>query len=126
MGMAPNPSAIEERIQDAIAAWEEHAADATFSEVTLAQFKAKVKPSLDARASIKDLETQLEAARIDRDNADAVSTEATLAVVCSVRGDPNHGENGALYAAMGYVRKADRQSGLTRRSADVTPLVKAA
>jgi hypothetical protein len=46
--------------------------------VTLAQFKAKVKSSLDARASIKDLETQLEAARIDRDNADAVSTEAAL------------------------------------------------
>ena len=35
-------------------------------------------------------------------------------VVNSVKGDPTHGENGALYASFGNVRKDDRKSGLTR------------
>ena len=37
-----------------------------------------------------------------------------LNVVNSVKGDPHHGENSALYASFGYVRKSERKSGLTR------------
>ena len=32
----------------------------------------------------------------------------------SIKGDPSYGENSALYASLGYVRKDDRKSGLTR------------
>src|SRR5262249_27102889 len=94
--------------------WAENAADATFSGLTVAQFKLKIKASLDARALIADLEQQLAAARIARANADVTSLQTVCSVVNSVKGDPQHGENGALYASFGYVRKSDRKSGLKR------------
>lgn len=37
--------------------------------------------------------------------------------VKGVVADPNFGDNSALYEAMGYIRKSDRKSGLTRKSA---------
>jgi hypothetical protein len=82
--------------------------------LTEAQFKAKVKSSLDARDLIADLELQLAAARVARANADAANLETVLQVVNSVKGDSKHGEDGALYASFGYIRKSDRKSGLTR------------
>ena len=42
--MNPNPSGIEKQLQDVLAGWEEHAPQAKFSELTLAQYRAKVKP----------------------------------------------------------------------------------
>ena len=125
--MATNPKEIGEQITITDSAWEEHAADAAFAGLTRAQYKLKIKPSLDARTNIQDLEEQLKAERVKRDNADVVSNAETLKVVNSIKGDPNHGENSALYAALGYVRKDDRASGLTRKSTDeTTPAKKAA
>jgi hypothetical protein len=52
--------------------------------------------------------------------------EVTFQVVNSVKGDPNHGENSPMFAACGYIRKDDRKTGLTRKSGDAEPVVKAA
>ena len=117
--MASNPKATGDHINAVIAGWEEHAADASFGGLTLAQFKAKVKPSLDARAEIENLDRQLAGFRVDRDNADVVSEEIAASVVNSVKGDPSFGENSALYASFGYIRKDDRKSGLTRTANNV-------
>lgn len=103
-----------------IAGWEEHAADATFAGLTLVQFKTKMKPSLDAREEIDSLSLKLSGARTERDNADVLSEEIAQSVVNSVKGDPGYGENSSLYAAFGYIRKADRKSGLTR-AANTSP-----
>ena len=112
--MNSNPKAIGDLIESILAGWEKHAANATFAGKTLPQFKLAVKPSLDTRATINDLVQQTDAARVDRDNADPVSAELVQLVVSSIKGDPNYGENSALYATLGYVRKDDRKSGLTR------------
>ena len=112
--MPSNPKAVGRQFETASMAWEEHAADAVFGKLTLAQYKSKLKPSLEARAVIQDLEEKLAAARVERDNADVVSNAVTLDVVNSIKGDPSFGENSALYAALGYVRKDDRASGLKR------------
>jgi hypothetical protein len=119
MAMATNPKATGDHLSAVTDGWEEHAADATFAGLTLAQFKAKVKPSLDARAAIETAERQLDGARVDRDNADVVSEEIANNVVNSVKGDPSFGENSALYASFGYIRKDDRKSGLTRAANNV-------
>jgi len=103
-----------------IDAWTEHAPDATFSGKTLAQFKAAVKPSLDARATVADLDQQLGGARVARDNADVPSVALAQQIVNSIKGDPNYGENSPLYAGLGYVRKDDRASGLTRKTTEET------
>jgi hypothetical protein len=59
--MPNTPKYTEERITNVTFAWEQLAADETLAGMTLAQFKNKVKPSLDARTAIKNLEGQLAA-----------------------------------------------------------------
>lgn len=113
--MPSNPKATEEKINAITNAWESLRSDKTFAKLSLAQFKTKVKPSLDARAEVKRLEAELSASINARDDADAVSSETITLVVNAVKGDPDEGEDGELYEAMGYVRKSERASGLTRR-----------
>ena len=112
--MPSNPKAIGNHIEAVIAGWEEHAADTSLAGFTLAQFKLKVKPSLDKRAAIETLERQLDGLHVERDNADVESNAFANQVVNSTKGDPNFGENSALYASFGYIRKDDRKGGLTR------------
>ena len=50
-----------------------------------------------------------------------MSDEITSNVVNSAKGDPNYGENSALYASFGYIRKDDRKSGLTRAAHNMVP-----
>ncbi len=49
-----------------------------------------------------------------RDDADEASIATILLVVNAVKGDPEEGDDGELYEAMGYVRKRERKSGLSR------------
>ena len=98
-----------------MAAWDEKAKTKSFGGMTLDQYKAKVKPSADAREAIKKLEIQMTAAIDERDDADKATLEANNLVVKGVVGDPAFGEDSALYEAMGYVRKSERKTGLTRK-----------
>lgn len=114
--MPTNPKATSDRLGKFIAGWEEHAPDATFGDMTLAQFKQKVKPSLDARAEAAELLRKLKGVRVNRKKADAVSDELAIDVVNAVKGDKSYGENSPLYGSLGYVLKDDRKSGLTRKA----------
>ena len=78
--------------------------------MTVEQFKAATAPSIAARAQNTQLRNQLTAALNARANADAASSAAVLRIVNGVKGDPDEGDNGQLYEAMGYIRK----SGLKR------------
>ncbi len=118
--MPIRPAEIQNKLETAINAWSQIAPDATFARMTLAQFEQSLQPSLDARARVVELEKQLTTARIERDNADKDSLQKLLNVVNSVKGDPEYGDNSALYAALGYILKTDRKSGLTRKIATVT------
>lgn len=121
MQMPSNPKSAGDHLKAIMAGWEEHAADATFSGLTLARFKAKVKPLLDARAEIENLNRQIDGGRVERSNADVIGEEIANNVVNSVKGNPNYGENSALYASFGYLRKDDRKSGLSRAANNVAP-----
>ena len=105
-----------------LAAWEEQAPSAKFSGMTLAQFKEAVKPSFDHRETITTSDAGASVARVKRNSADLETNDLADKVVNSVKGDPNFGEDSALYNAFGYVLKSERASGLTRRSTEVTPL----
>ena len=56
--MAQNPKDNLEKIKRILNAWETLAPAKSFGGMTLAQFKATVQPSLDARDLIDDLEAQ--------------------------------------------------------------------
>jgi hypothetical protein len=114
--MALPPKLVEERIETIKEAWNSLRKQKPFAGMTLAQFATAIQSSFDARAKIKDCENQLTAAPSEREAADAANNEIALLVVNAVKGDLTEGEDGELYAAMGYVRKRERKSGLKKPS----------
>jgi hypothetical protein len=118
------PKKTEVRLNETLNAWQTLRPNKAFGGMTLDQFKARLKPSFDSRATIAALDNQLLAAQNQRDDADADSLAAINLVVNSVKGDPQEGEDGEFYEALGYVRKSERKSGLRRGK--VRPAVAAA
>jgi len=113
--MAAGPKGIEEKIAKMTNAWETLAPNKTFGGMTLAQFQAAGQPSQTARQRIDDLEGQLSQAQADRDRADDGFLAKAQLVVAGVLADPTEGSDSALYKEMGYTRKSERKSGLTRK-----------
>ena len=110
-----------ERLTTLIEIWTELRPTKTFAGMTLEQFKAAVGPSLDARARLATANKQAEEAIVARDNADQQAAVVIDRMIAAFVAEDEDGYNGVLYAKLGYVRKADRSSGLTRRaSADAT------
>ena len=110
-----------EKIATVVKAWGDLRKTKSFAGMTLDQFKAAIKPSLDARDALGTLADQTTAALVERDDADAASMKQVLNVVNAVKGDITEGEDGELYAAMGYVRKSERKSGKTNKPKKPAP-----
>ncbi|HEX8735279.1 MAG TPA: hypothetical protein VF721_08165 [Pyrinomonadaceae bacterium] len=116
-----SPSKTLEKLEQTEAAWETHAPDATFFGTTLAQYKAKVQISRDIREQIANLEQQILAAMTERDTVDAENLKLEQNVAKAIAGDPNFGDDSALYEGTGRVRKSERKSGLTRKKKTEEP-----
>jgi hypothetical protein len=114
--MANNPAEIEKAITDITNGWTSLAPTATFAGMTLAQYTAAVKPSLDARVAITGLDEQMTGAITNRDKADTVTEPINQKIIKAVVGDVNYGDDSALYESFGYVRKSQRKTGLSRKS----------
>ena len=114
--MANNPAEVEGTITDITNAWTALALTASFGGMTLAQYQAAVKPSLDARTAITALEEQMTNAITAREKADAASEPINQIVVKGVVGNVAYGDDCALYEAMGYIRKSQHKTGLTRKT----------
>ena len=106
---------VVDRIQVSVAAWRQLAPDQAFAGMTLAEFEATVKPSLELRDEILSLTRLLEGKKAERSIADRKSSEAVSLVVNSIRGTQGYGPDCELYRAFGYVRTSERRSGLTRK-----------
>jgi len=116
---------VEDATNKILGAWGELAPAATFGGMTLAQYTAKVQPSLDSRRQIAKLQTDLKAEEVNRDKLDAPTSATNDKVIKSVVADDNFGDDSALYEGMGYIRKSARASGLTRKAPAPAPQVKA-
>jgi hypothetical protein len=114
--MSQAPSNLEADTTTIITAWSTLAPAASFGGMTLAQFKAKVQPSFDARTALEAIEVQQTSAIDTRNTADVVTSATNQLVVNGVKGDPNYGDDSELYDTMGYVRKSARRSGLTKKN----------
>ena len=117
-----NPKRVANKLQKLINAWTTLRPAKTFAGMTLEQFEAQVKPSLDARGQLTTLQSQTTDSRTQRRQSDGASLDLAQLVVNSVKGDPAEGENGSLYTAMGYVPKSARRSGLTRKGQTTPPV----
>ncbi len=112
-----NPTRIVRKVDEVVTAWEQLAPTETFAGMTLAEFRTAVGPSKAERIRTAELEAELSGAAGRRALADLSTNEKLKLVVSAVKGDPAHGENSALYRAMGYIPMAERASGLTRKVA---------
>ncbi len=112
-----NKSSITDRVQLFRTTWTELAPEANFGGMTLAQFETAIAAVLTTREDILALEAQMGSKRTERANADAAATLLLELVVNSVRGAPEFGSDSGFYRSLGYVRKSERKSGLTHKSA---------
>jgi len=113
--MRTPPKAIGAEITNLISNWTTLAKDASLGGSTLADFQALVQPSLDARAKIATIESELKECVQERDAADAKSHVECIRIVNAIRSDKNFGPNSGLYKALGYVPENERASGLHRK-----------
>jgi len=114
--MPYNPKTNYERFTRCEAAWATLRPEKSFAGISLDDFRAKIAPCLAARATIARLDNELLAALHQRDTADTAAHEALLLLADAIKGDPEEGPDGELYEALGYVRRSDRKSGLSRKT----------
>lgn len=105
---------IDDRLAMVLESWTNLRATKSFAGLNLEEFKAAIKPSLDAREAVTVADNNYTAAIVLRDNADVAARRIVNRVVAAVVADKDEGDNGELYKAMGYVRRSERNSGLTR------------
>ena len=113
--MSKSPKGNEAKIERILTAWKTLAPAKSFGGMTLSQFEAAAQPARTARARIDELEDQRKQAIADREAADEAFAAKAQLVINGVLADPTEGADSALYEAMGYTRKSERRSGLTRK-----------
>lgn len=113
--MSLSPKQSEQKMSQIITAWQTLAPDKSFGGMTLTQFKAAAKPAQDAIAALQEIEDRRTQALNQRDDAFVALFGKVELVVNGVRADPTEGPDSALYEAMGYTRKSERKTGLTRK-----------
>jgi hypothetical protein len=118
--MKMSPKSIEERVDRVLRAWEGSCPEQSFADMTVAQYKERLKRFFDGKASFAAADTLWSSARQERNTAYAEAADLTKGVVSSVKGHPKYGENSSVYTAMGYTPTSERSSGLTRKRATET------
>ena len=116
-----SPKKSLERLEKIENALKQQAPAGKFGAIGSSDFASQVQKSRDARALIVDLENQLKAANNSRDDIDTEGLRQAQLIVNGVIGDPNFGPDSSLYETMGFIRKSERKSGLTRRKTEPNP-----
>jgi len=106
--MGTSPKSKLDRITTTATAWKTHRPDKVFAGLTLEQFNIATAPSITARTKIAAFESSLKAEISLREMADDKSADVIDAVVKAVVADPEEGEDGEFYEALGYVRASER------------------
>ena len=119
--MPNNPKNAQEKIEKMLNAWQTLAPDKSFGGMTVSQFEAAASSMKETRERIDDLENQRTQALAAREAADDALLAKSQLVINGVLADPTEGADSALYEAMGYTRKSDRKSGLTRKRKPTPP-----
>lgn len=113
--MAQSPKINEDKMLKIQNAWRNLAPAKSFGGMTLAEFDIQVEKSLTPRRRLVEIEDEKLREQANRDEEDDVTMDKIELIVAGVIADPTEGSDSALYEAMGYIRKSDRKSGLTRK-----------
>lgn len=96
-------------------AWFEGAPAVNFSGIRQSDFQTSIETAAAKDSAIADLEAQLKIMRDARDDEYGELDQQRSRIGMAVAGDPAYGNDSPLYGAMGFVRKSERASGLTRK-----------
>jgi len=120
--MASVKKDMADRVLEVIGAWDRKCPKKRFYSYSLEEFKARAKPFLAAREEIARLESLMAHAVSKLETEARMLRPEVRGVVNAVMGDREEGgENGELYAAMGFIPRAARATGLVRRSKEQKP-----
>ena len=98
-----------DRYNTVLMAWTEMAPEASFAEMSLADFKQASADSLRARAEIESARTAYKGGIALRAAADAVTLKLIGRVVSSIKAEENFGNDCEMYRAMGYIPASERK-----------------
>ena len=115
LNMPVNVKKIREASNMMSAGWEE-ARDVEFNGVTKEQFDADRTACAAIDAEIEDDEARIKAKKDRRDDLYRNLEAKRVKVGRGVAGHKDFGDDHPTYGAMGFVRKSERRSGLTRKS----------
>jgi hypothetical protein len=110
-----NPKKNIDLLEKTVAALREFAPDKAFGGLKLADFEPLVEVCRQDREDIIDHENAGKGLIVKRDNDDETALTKRELIINGVIGDPSFGPDSALYEALGFVRKSERKSGLTRK-----------
>ena len=113
--MLQSPGNIEAKMMKVLNAWKTLAPEKQFGGMTIKEFEAQVNTSLTPRQRLIALDDEVKQQQAARDAADEKTMNDIQYIVAGVLADPTEGANSALYEAMGYIRRQNRKSGLTRK-----------
>ena len=113
MGMSSRQTL--DRFETFLHAWAKLRPGKTLAGLTLEQCTALIQPCRDVRSEIAEAELRLQSANARRATVDPEFEKVLQRVTNAVKADPEEGDDGDLYEAMGFVRRSVRSTGLTRR-----------
>lgn len=113
--MPNSPKDNEEKYTRFLESWKNLAPGKTFGGLTLAEFTAQVAKSNAPRERLIELADETTNEETNRANADIDTMKMCEKIKNGVVGDPEFGDNSALYESFGFIRKSDRKTGLTRK-----------
>jgi hypothetical protein len=119
--MATSPKENMEKMERTLNAWKTIAPESKFGGMKLEEYEVLVNASRTPRATLETLDDQTKAASALRDANDIIGLAKTQLVKNGVLSNETFGEDSALYEAMGYVKKSDKKSGLTRKKKTPKP-----
>ena len=97
-------------------AWVEGAKAVEFNGITQAEFGADITTGATFDSEVGDIEAQLKMKRDERDDFYGNLNEKRSKIGQGVAGNKDYGDDSPLFGAMGFVRKSERKSGLTRKT----------
>ena len=103
-------------------AWDDEAEDIVFGGISWSGHFEHVTACREADERIAELENKLEGERAIRDQHRGQLAESNRKVYYGVMAHPDYGDDCALLARMGYTRRSDQNSGLTRPSLISVPV----
>lgn len=109
-------TAIKKRAVKMDDAWKEGADKVEFMGVTQTALNGQITAIETKEQTLDDLRAQVKMLEEEIQDDYGALDDTTVDVANGVRGSKDYGDDSPLYGAMGFVRKSDRASGLTRKT----------